>query len=142
MWRAVFLVVLVVGALGCKQGEGSRCDKENGNDDCASGLTCQLNGTLCDVKEAYVCCPASGTSNVEGCKSACENVPLGDSSTPVDSASDSVASDTSDSADLLESEAEATMSVDTGDSSGDAADTTATDAATDGAETETATETQ
>jgi hypothetical protein len=65
---ALPLLLLAIGmATACgSQGEGQRCDKLNGNDDCDTGLICQ------DVPVpagASICCPQTGTSSVPLCLS-------------------------------------------------------------------------
>ena len=63
------LATLLLTALGLvaacsNQGEGERCDQNNKNADCASGLTCQrIPG-----QEAALCCPpASQPAKVAAC---------------------------------------------------------------------------
>ena len=56
LFAAAFLAstVAVVAMPGCaNQGEGERCDVNNNNDDCASGLTCQT----IPGQPTTLCCP-------------------------------------------------------------------------------------
>ena len=56
LFAAAFLasMVAVVAMPGCaNQGEGERCDVNNNNDDCASGLTCQT----IPGQPTTLCCP-------------------------------------------------------------------------------------
>ncbi len=51
---ALFVTVALAGLVGCSnQGEGERCDLNNGNKDCASGLSCQR----IEGQESALCCP-------------------------------------------------------------------------------------
>ncbi|HKQ69825.1 MAG TPA: hypothetical protein VJT73_10830 [Polyangiaceae bacterium] len=50
--------LFVLSVLGCSaQGEGERCDQNNGNADCASGLQCSAIPSTNDYR---VCCPPDG----------------------------------------------------------------------------------
>jgi hypothetical protein len=80
--------------LGCPtQGEGERCNIENGNDDCAEGLVCKSSREL--GGNADICCPDGASDNPE-----C--IPGGGSSTTASSGTgattSSSTSDTSSSA--------------------------------------------
>ena len=80
--------------LGCPtQGEGERCNIENGNDDCAEGLVCKSSREL--GGNADICCPDGASDNPE-----C--IPGGGSSTTASSSTGSTTSsstsDTSSSA--------------------------------------------
>jgi hypothetical protein len=59
---AALLVLASAGVmLACaKQGEGERCDIENGNNDCESPNIC----TCRDGVNAHICCPATGGSGL------------------------------------------------------------------------------
>ncbi len=60
------LVVLASAPFACSsQGEGQRCNVDNGNDDCEEGLVCTSSREL--GGNADICCPASGTSNSPDC---------------------------------------------------------------------------
>lgn len=51
---ALLLTFGLSGAVACSnQGEGERCDPNNANEDCASGLTCQK----IEGQESPLCCP-------------------------------------------------------------------------------------
>lgn len=57
---------LSLGSIACSnQGEGARCEIENGDDDCQEGLVCttaeQLGGN------ADICCPPGGVSENPAC---------------------------------------------------------------------------
>src|SRR4051812_13997174 len=72
--RLTVLVVLLVSALvlpftaqGCGlQGEGERCDVDNLDDDCDTGLVCTAGEDL-DNPNTDICCPADGISTVPAC---------------------------------------------------------------------------
>ena len=90
--RTRFLVVAfcVFGALGgafapgcSSQGEGERCDKNNDNSDCESGLECVsvVTGTGTTGTQ-FRCCPNPRTSSSSA---ACRGeTPLNDATTPND----------------------------------------------------------
>lgn len=53
-WITASLLVASLGLLDCSaQGEGERCDPNNNNEDCASGLTCQS----IEGQTSPLCCP-------------------------------------------------------------------------------------
>lgn len=63
---AALLVTLGwMGAVACSnQGEGERCDMNNDNEDCASGLTCQK----IEGQQSPLCCPpAPQPASVSAC---------------------------------------------------------------------------
>jgi hypothetical protein len=63
---AALLVTLgLMGAVACSnQGEGERCDPNNDNEDCASGLTCQK----IEGQSSPLCCPpAPQPASVSAC---------------------------------------------------------------------------
>lgn len=53
-FASTIAVLGLTGVMACSnQGEGERCDPDNNNEDCASGLTCQkIQG-----QESPLCCP-------------------------------------------------------------------------------------
>jgi hypothetical protein len=72
--RAVAACGLFVGLAlaGCsKQGQGERCDQNNGNLDCESDLVCKGEGQLSlqvQTRGVGLCCPPSNDSTVEACR--------------------------------------------------------------------------
>lgn len=68
-WIGLGVVALALAIAACsKYGEGERCQSENGDDDCTSGLTCtpaaQLTNTTSDR-----CCPSNrSTATEQVCK--------------------------------------------------------------------------
>lgn len=63
---AALLVTLgLMGAVACSnQGEGERCDQNNDNEDCASGLRCQK----IEGQSSPLCCPPVGQpASVSAC---------------------------------------------------------------------------
>ncbi len=68
--------------LGCSnQAEGERCDLDNGNADCESGLICKSLQSLSGQGEGAICCP-DGTPSVAACKVG--NFDVGDDDVPAD----------------------------------------------------------
>jgi len=62
---ALFTLLFVVA--GCaKQGEGDRCLRSNGDNDCASGLVCVASDDLAE-QSADRCCPEDGHSSDSRC---------------------------------------------------------------------------
>jgi hypothetical protein len=63
--RTIALAALAaLSLLGCPtQGEGERCNIENGNDDCAEGLLCKSSRDL--GGNADICCPDGASDNPE-----------------------------------------------------------------------------
>jgi len=61
---STLLAAMVLSAACSNQGEGGRCDQNNKNDDCGSGLTCQkIQG-----QETAICCPPpSKPTSVSAC---------------------------------------------------------------------------
>jgi hypothetical protein len=59
---------------GCsKQGEGERCDQNNGNLDCETNLVCKGEAQLGlqgNTRGIGLCCPASNESAVDACRVA------------------------------------------------------------------------
>lgn len=55
---AWLLGVLLCIACG-RQAKGERCDPDNFNDDCESGLVCLSAAQLSQVEEGAICCPES-----------------------------------------------------------------------------------
>ena len=54
---ALLVAIGLTGAMACSnQGEGERCDPNNDNEDCASGLTCRK----IEGQESPLCCPPVG----------------------------------------------------------------------------------
>jgi hypothetical protein len=97
----IFMFAAIGAALlaGCSnQSEGERCSRlagSTGNDDCESGLTCQLVGSL------ELCCPTDRVSSVPECI-ASTNLP--DAGTSVVDASDAAtgSTDATDATDATE----------------------------------------
>ena len=63
--KPLTVVFAAIGAallFGCSnQSEGERCSRLTGNDDCETGLTCQLIGSL------ELCCPTNRAPSVPEC---------------------------------------------------------------------------
>lgn len=75
---ALFVGGLVV-AQGCSsQGEGERCERKNGDNDCAEGLVCKSGKDL--GGNADICCPESGGDNRECNPGAVTTSTTGDTS--------------------------------------------------------------
>jgi hypothetical protein len=57
---------------GCaKQAEGERCDVNNGDLDCDTGLVCRGEAQLSIQGRGFaLCCPSTGTSKVDACQAA------------------------------------------------------------------------
>lgn len=77
---AAFVVgTLAVAPVGCStQGEGERCERKNGNNDCAEGLVCKSGKDL--GGNADICCPESGSTNPECNPGAVTTSTTGDTS--------------------------------------------------------------
>ena len=64
-------VVVVAATAGCSgQGAGELCNFQagnGGNDDCASGLTCQPRPATVNVAGFGICCPQAGPSSAAAC---------------------------------------------------------------------------
>jgi hypothetical protein len=73
VFRGIGLAVCLVSVLACgEQGEGERCDLDNGDSDCESGLVCTPASDLIrvaggDSPGAALCCPAQGQASVSAC---------------------------------------------------------------------------
>jgi hypothetical protein len=69
--RSLFVAALIAAPFSTQltacagQGEGERCERKNGNDDCQEGLTCKSSKDL--GGNADICCPA-GNSESSECK--------------------------------------------------------------------------
>ena len=71
MKKKLFAAFLIAGmsfavfnGFGCSlQGEGERCDSQNGDLDCQTGLTCVSSKDL--GGSADICCPPAGSTNPE-----------------------------------------------------------------------------
>ena len=76
-----FVVAALLVASACSdQAEGERCSKDNGDTDCASGLSCKLLlelGVTGDRATAGVCCPLNGPATSEACVAQQREVPDG-----------------------------------------------------------------
>lgn len=60
--NVLFAAIGAALLLSCSnQGEGERCSTLTGNDDCETGLTCRLVGSL------ELCCPTSRAPSVPEC---------------------------------------------------------------------------
>jgi hypothetical protein len=60
------LVLVLLLPFACSsQSEGQRCNVDNGNDDCESGLECKSSREL--GGNADICCPISGPSESPEC---------------------------------------------------------------------------
>lgn len=111
------VVAMIAVASACSNnGEGERCQADNGNEDCADGLTCIPRGQLVvPYNSADRCCPFDrAAATVQACKLG---TGLLDAAPPVDAGPDTGRPDTGADA----------------DAAGDAADAaeTSTDAADD-----------
>jgi hypothetical protein len=65
--------LLLCLALGCaKQAEGERCDLNNGDLDCDTGLLCKGEAQLSirGGKGIALCCPISGEITVDACRAS------------------------------------------------------------------------
>jgi hypothetical protein len=69
-FSSALLCVALLSACS-EQGEGERCDLNNGTLDCASGLTCRLQGP-----GVSLCCPPNdGTPTVDACRAGAQLPP-------------------------------------------------------------------
>lgn len=103
--RVLALAAAVLAAASCSsQGQGDRCDVNNGDSDCESGLVCTPLSVLPGLNEttlnAAICCPPPGTntsSTIDACSRSSRAVTdSGTSSTP-DAAADAATKDASGS---------------------------------------------
>lgn len=66
---------LVLGWGCAKQAEGERCDLNNGDLDCDTGLACRGEANLSiqgGIRGAALCCPSAGEITVDACRTAAE----------------------------------------------------------------------
>ena len=121
------LAAVTMTATGCQaQGEGDLCNQKNYDNDCQSGLTCQIRPGVVAIGEEYgICCPSNGQATTTACAVAGNSLdasPLPppaqtDASPPPEaaaadgpaSASDDGASASDDAADTGEDNAEAAV---------------------------------
>jgi hypothetical protein len=138
--RLASVTLLTVGlGIACgQQGEGDRCDKANGDNDCdtSSGMQCKQSVGA----QFFVCCPPSGSPLADG-DTVC---PTTSNSSDAGPTTDSGASDTGSTTDAATTDTGAgdattgdtgvadTTTSDTGAAESSTSDTGAADAATDG----------
>jgi hypothetical protein len=92
--RAVALAAAVLAAASCSnQGQGDRCDVNNGDSDCESGLVCTPLSVLPGLNEttlnAAICCPPPGTntsSTIDACSRSSRTVTDSGTSSSTDAA--------------------------------------------------------
>ncbi|MEO8185063.1 MAG: hypothetical protein ABI895_40170, partial [Deltaproteobacteria bacterium] len=66
---------LVLGWGCAKQAEGERCDLNNGDLDCDTGLVCRGEASslsIQGIRGAALCCPATGATTVDACRTTPE----------------------------------------------------------------------
>jgi len=95
--RVLALAAAVLAAASCSnQGQGDRCDVNNGDSDCESGLVCTplsvLPGLNDTSSNAAICCPPPGTntsSTIDACSRSSRTVTTDSgTSSPTDAAAD------------------------------------------------------
>jgi len=96
--RTIALASLAaLSLLGCPtQGEGERCNIENGNDDCAEGLLCKSSREL--GGNADICCPDGASDNPECIPGGGSSTATTTTSSSTGETTTSTTSDTSSSA--------------------------------------------
>jgi hypothetical protein len=69
------LLCLALGWGCAKQAEGERCDLNNGDFDCDTGLLCRGEAQLSlrgNGKGVALCCPSSGETKVDACRATAQ----------------------------------------------------------------------